>query len=163
MNSFATEPWLVIGFGNTLRQDDGAGPAVAERLAELEIPGLRAIACPLLSPELAEAVAQAGQVIFVDASAAGGPPLDWQPLEPAESPAIDGHALTPATLLALARHVYGRAPRSFVLAIAAHQLEFGENLSPGTFAAVDAAVCTVLGKVAPGAGRPAGAVGRPGR
>ena len=59
---------LVIGYGNTLRGDDGVGPRAAEAIATLALPGVRALVCPLLTPELAEAVSQAGVVIFVDAA-----------------------------------------------------------------------------------------------
>jgi hypothetical protein len=33
----------VIGYGNTLRGDDGIGPAVAEAVAALGLPGVRVI------------------------------------------------------------------------------------------------------------------------
>ncbi|HEY9173382.1 MAG TPA: hydrogenase maturation protease, partial [Verrucomicrobiae bacterium] len=53
---------LVIGYGNTLRRDDGIGPKVAEAVAELNLPGVRSLACPQLTPELAEPIAHAKRV-----------------------------------------------------------------------------------------------------
>ncbi|HZZ57758.1 MAG TPA: hydrogenase maturation protease [Opitutaceae bacterium] len=144
MKPGATDSWLVIGYGNTLREDDGAGPAVAEAIAERGAPGVRALACPQLSPEHAETVAAAGQVIFVDASAAGGAGIGWESLAPPAAATIDGHTLAPGTLLALARQVYGRAPPSFALTIPARRLGFGERLSPETQAGVDAAIRAIL-------------------
>ena len=40
---------LVIGYGNTLRQDDGVGPKTAEAIAALNLPGVTATTCDLLS------------------------------------------------------------------------------------------------------------------
>ena len=64
---------LVIGYGNTLRRDDGVGPHVAEAIAALALPGVEALVCPLLTPELAEAIARARRVVFVDAMVTAPP------------------------------------------------------------------------------------------
>ena len=61
--------FLVIGYGNTLRSDDGAGQRVAEKIGQWELPGVGALAVHQLTPELAENIAQADAVIFVDAVA----------------------------------------------------------------------------------------------
>ena len=58
---------LVIGYGNTLRSDDGVGPRVAMAVASREWPGFNAIAVQQLTPELAEPLAAAELAIFVDA------------------------------------------------------------------------------------------------
>jgi len=71
-----TVDYLIIGYGNTLRGDDGAGPRVAEVVAGWSLPNVRAISAAQLTPELAEALAGAEVVIFVDAQvsqAAGRP------------------------------------------------------------------------------------------
>src|ERR1043165_3956952 len=60
-------PLLVIGYGNELRGDDAAGPEVARSIAELQLPGVEVLVRPILTPELADNVAQAATVIFVDA------------------------------------------------------------------------------------------------
>ncbi len=57
---------LVIGYGSDLRGDDAAGLLADRRLARL---GFHAIAVHQLTPELAEQVAAARQVIFLDADA----------------------------------------------------------------------------------------------
>jgi hydrogenase maturation protease len=62
---------LVIGFGNTLRSDDGVGPRVASVVAGWGLPGVVAIAVHQLGPELAEPLAEAGRAFFVDARLAG--------------------------------------------------------------------------------------------
>ena len=120
---------LVIGYGNTLRRDDGVGPMVAEAVAELELPGVRTLACALLTPELAEPVSRAGMVIFVDAAVDAPREVQLRKLAPAESSQIMAHAASPATLLAVARDVFGHAPEAWWLTIPVEDLGIGETLS----------------------------------
>jgi len=120
---------LVIGYGNTLRRDDGVGPKVAEAVAALALPGVRALACPLLTPELAEPIARADTVIFVDAAVDAPREVRMRRLAPAASSQIMAHAASPATLLALARDVFGHAPEAWLLTIPAKDLGIGEQLS----------------------------------
>lgn len=121
---------LVIGYGNTLRGDDGVGPRAAEAIATLALPGVRALVCPLLTPELAEAVSLAGVVIFVDAAVDAPREVLMRPLVPAASSQVVAHAASPATLLALARDVYGRVPEAWWLTIPVADLGIGETFSP---------------------------------
>lgn len=57
---------IVIGYGNTLRSDDGAGQKVAEILASWHLPQVRSISVHQLTPELAAPIAEAELAIFVD-------------------------------------------------------------------------------------------------
>jgi hydrogenase maturation protease len=140
---------LVIGYGNTVRQDDQAGPLVAERIEARALPGVRTLVCAQLSPEHAEAVAQARAVVFVDALA--GPELEpgLRPVLPGESPQVTTHAAEPETLLALARDVFGNAPPAWLLTVPAERLGFGTDLSPRTRLGIEVAVAMV-GKLAGG-------------
>ncbi len=69
-NSPATagRDFLVIGYGNTLRGDDGVGPRVVEAIEKLNLPGVRTLVCQQLSPEYADPVSRAHTVVFVDAA-----------------------------------------------------------------------------------------------
>jgi hydrogenase maturation protease len=120
---------LVIGYGNTLRSDDGVGPRVAEAVEALQLPGVRTLSCGLLTPELADPIARAGRVIFVDAAIDAPAEVQLRPLSPAESSQIMAHAADPRTLLALARDVFGRAPEAYWLTIPVQNLGIGEQLS----------------------------------
>lgn len=115
---------LVIGYGNSLRGDDGAGPFVAKQL------GRGAIACHQLTPELAEPISQARRVVFVDAHA-GVPAgqIAVQPVRPRPAAAI--HRFDPESLLAWSQQLYGRAPQALLVGIGAESFELGESLSPG--------------------------------
>ena len=120
---------LVIGYGNTLRRDDGVGPGVAEAVTALALPGVRTLACPLLTPELAEAVSQAGVVVFVDAAVDAPREVQMRALAPAGSSQIMAHAANPATLLALARDVFGHAPEAWLLTVPVEDISIGEDFS----------------------------------
>jgi hydrogenase maturation protease len=121
---------LVIGYGNTLRGDDGVGPKVAEAVEALSLPGVRSLTCPLLTPELAEPVSQVSTVVFVDAAVDAPRDVQMRKLAPAASSQIMAHAASPATLLALARDVFGHAPEAWLLTIPVNELGVGEALSP---------------------------------
>ena len=126
----STAGLLVIGYGNTLRSDDGVGPRVADAVAALALPGVRALACPLLTPELADPISQARIAIFVDAAVDAPREIQMRKLAPADTSQVMAHAASPATLLALARDVYGRAPEAWWLTIPVEDLGVGEKLSP---------------------------------
>jgi hydrogenase maturation protease len=123
--------FLVIGYGNTLRGDDGIGPRVAEAVGHLRLPGVRTLICPLLTPELAGPISRAGTVIFVDAAVDAPNEVLWRNLEPNETSQIMAHAANPRTMLSLARDVFGRVPVAWWLTIPAVDLGFREDFSPG--------------------------------
>ena len=132
---------LLIGYGNTLRGDDGLGPHVAERLAADLIPPDRRVACHELVPELVVPVSEADLVVFVDAS------RDRRPGEiacariapvPAGPQVAFSHALTPATLLALARDLYAASPTAWLLSVGAAAFDYTEGLSPTVLATLPA-------------------------
>ena len=121
---------LVIGYGNTLRHDDGVGPRVAEAIEGLNLPGVRTLVCQQLSPEHAEPVARARRVIFVDAAVDKMDCVDFRKLVPGETSQLMAHAADPRTMLALARDVFGHAPEAWWLTIPVENIEIGEKLSP---------------------------------
>ena len=121
---------LVIGYGNTLRGDDGVGPRVAEAVAQLALPGVRTLVCPMLTPELADPISRAGKVIFVDAAVDAPNEVQWRKLEPNETSQLMAHAADPRTMLALARDVFGHTPEAWWLTIPAVDLSFREEFSP---------------------------------
>ena len=122
--------FLVIGYGNTLRGDDGVGPRVAEAIGKLNLPGVHALVCQQLSPEYADPVSRAHTVVFVDAAVDAPREVQLRKLEPGESSQLMAHAADPRTLLALARDVFGHAPQAWWLTIPAVKLDFSETLTP---------------------------------
>jgi len=139
---------LVIGYGNPLRRDDGAGPRVAEIIEQLRLPNVRTLTCHQLAPEHAAPVFRARRVVFVDAAVnhtdtdrADG--VQLRKLEPGATTQLLAHAADPRTLLALARDVFGRAPEAWWLTIPARHLGFGTDYSPATESGIRAAVSEV--------------------
>jgi hydrogenase maturation protease len=121
---------LVIGYGNTLRGDDGVGPRVAEAVGSLRLPGVRTLVCQQLSPELAAPISLSETVIFVDAAIDAPREVQLRPLEPGHSTQLMAHAADPRTMLALSRDVFGQVPRAWWLTIPAVKMEFSEDLTP---------------------------------
>lgn len=142
-----TLPILVIGYGNTLRRDDGAGVVVAEAVMAWGLPDVRAIARHQLTPELAADIADAEKVVFVDAVSPQQAQIEvaLHPLAlPDRGTALtDAHASNPESLLALASQLYQATPQAYLLTIPAKTFEFGETLSAQTQHHVDQALNTL--------------------
>jgi hydrogenase maturation protease len=138
-------PVLVLGYGNTLRRDDGVGVQVAERVAEdarLEpaIQAGRLIVSTVhqLTPELALDFAAASLVVLIDADMAELPGvIVVRELTAAGAsggaervaPGSSSHHVGALELLALARELVGAAPRAVSIGIGVTDLGLGEELS----------------------------------
>jgi hydrogenase maturation protease len=122
-------PVLIVGYGSTLRSDDGLGPRVAEAIGARELPNVEALACPQLTPELAEPISQASVVVFVDAAVDEPRQVRFQELDPKRGSQFAGHTSDPGSVLALAQDVFGRIPQAWLLRIPAENLELGEEFS----------------------------------
>jgi hydrogenase maturation protease len=138
---------LVIGYGNPLRQDDGFGWRVAERLQAAPChQDVVVLCCHQLTPELAEPISRCEQVIFVD-TRVGKPQgmLEWQQVScPMDEAVGMTHFTTPQALLALAEHLYGSAPKkAHLLTVRSTHLQHGEDLSPEVAQAVEEAVVQI--------------------
>jgi hydrogenase maturation protease len=140
---------LIIGYGNPLRGDDALGLRVADALAaipEIAIdPFIRIETVHQLTPELAETIADAELVIFIDATApfAGHAPgsLRCEEIGPApQSIETLGHHLTPSQVLAYASALFGAKPSAFVASVTAASFDYGATLSPAVNAAIPALV-----------------------
>jgi hydrogenase maturation protease len=129
-------PWvrcLILACGNTLRGDDGIGPFLCswaeERFAGER--GLRAVARQQWTPDLAQDIANAESVIFIDCSLdqdAGQ--LLLREIGASEPAVVSTHALGAAELLRLAQDLYDATPRRVcLLTIGAGSIELGEELS----------------------------------
>ena len=122
---------LVIGYGNTLRSDDGVGVWVADRIAALHLPGVDVKTCHQLFPELAADILPYDTVIMVDASADGEPmSVRKSFLLPAHLPSSN-HIISPEMLHQLACEMYGAAVDMHVFTVRGESFEFGSILSPG--------------------------------
>ena len=133
---------LVIGYGNPGRLDDGLGPAFAERVQALGLPGITAEADYQLNVEDAAEVARHALVLFADASRNGAAPFEITRLEARYAgPGFSSHSISAENLLGLAASLFKVSPRAYMLAIRGYAFDaFGEGLSPQALANLDAAV-----------------------
>ena len=135
---------LVIGFGNTLRTDDGAGIWTAERLSALLIPGVVVECTHQLSLDLLEDFASYDRIVFIDAAIDGKDVV----LEPVGKPDVEvppsAHHLTPADLLKTYSDLYGRQLDAYFCTIRGEEFEFGMELSRGTAMRAESALSLIV-------------------
>ncbi len=131
---------LVIGYGNDLRRDDGAGRVVAAAIDERALPGVTVRSVAQLTPELALEIAGRGRVVFVDADL-GVTELTTRPVTAGKpTVGIMTHHGDPASLLSLVATVGPLPEEATVISIPARELGLGFELSPATAHAVAEAV-----------------------
>jgi hydrogenase maturation protease len=142
-----TIPCLILACGNTLREDDGVGPWLAAWAAERFTDDVRVwvLARQQWTPELAEYVARAEAVIFVDSAvdSPGRDPISLRSIEAASS-SHAMHHFDSGELLTLAHDCYGAQPRkALLLTVSAHSMELREGLSKEVLTRLPAA-CKLL-------------------
>ncbi|OCQ98730.1 hydrogenase maturation protease [Nostoc sp. MBR 210] len=121
---------MVIGYGNDLRSDDGIGQRIADEIASWHLSAVKSLAVHQLTPELADALANAELAIFVDAYVPSESfDVQVQSLSPAVDHAIAGHTADPQSLLALTRILYGHCPPALWVTVPAVNFEFGDRFS----------------------------------
>lgn len=132
---------MILACGNTLRGDDGVGIWLAE-WAEKRFTGqlsARIVARQQWTPELAEDVAHAESVLFIDCSVDSAPgSISLTAVEPAASgQRLATHHQGAPELLALARELYNSLPcNAQLLTIGAGSTELGEVFSDQVTAAL---------------------------
>ena len=135
---------MVIGVGNPLRGDDGAGLAVVEdRIVETR--GVRVVAHPGEGSDLLRIWEGADAAVIVDAMASGGEPgtivrfdASREPLPAGAAGRPTGHSVGIAETIEMARAL-GRLPRDVVvLGVVGANFELGAGLSEPVAAALDA-------------------------
>lgn len=122
---------LLIGYGNPGRGDDALGPAFAEAIQALGVPGLKVEVDFQLNVEDAWAMKGYDLAIFADAAVKGAEPFFWREVQPADPAGFSSHAASPEGVLALARRLFDAKVRGFVLGIRGYEFdEFGAPLTP---------------------------------
>lgn len=146
--------YLIIGVGNTLRRDDGAGISLAEAVAGAMRARAKVVEIRLLQqllPEIAEEIGElrAQTVMIADCSAVADDgqqgsverllPLDEgrQGRLPSEGAEIGSHGLGAAALIELARRLYGFGGEAWLATVVGVDFGHGEGLSPATSRAID--------------------------
>lgn len=122
---------LIIGYGSPLRGDDAVGYLAAERLQETNTDReTEIVAVHQLTPELADPISRAAEVVFIDASVGGVPgQIGRRAIAPSTGRQPLTHYATPEGLLAAAQAVYGAAPPATLITVTVGSTELSESLS----------------------------------
>ncbi len=138
---------LVIGCGNLLAGDDGAGVEILRRLEEKGDCGCELRAVPGAGVELLECFEEADVILLLDAVLSGAAPgtlhllpLPWPGIEPRALSSLSSHGWGLAETLALQDALGGRAPGVMLLGVEVEAALPGACRSPAVEAAIDFAV-----------------------
>lgn len=143
---------LILACGNTLRSDDGVGPWLAAWAEERFAGGsaVRVIARHQWTPDLAEEIANAESVIFIDCAIDSAPgTVRVARVQPApEQAGFATHHSGAPELLALSEELYGSLPRNvLLLTVGAGSTDIGETFSEDVHAALPHACQTLAAAV----------------
>ncbi len=133
---------LVIGYGNTMRGDDGFGRYVIACLLQEEFgDNVTIIERHQLGLELAEDLSATDFVIFLDIHCSNtvGEQMCKRIAVDNTIPITFSHHLTPGTLLACTQAIYGIMPQAILISIGSNLFDHGSHLSPTVAALVEPA------------------------
>jgi hydrogenase maturation protease len=150
--------FLIVGVGNALRQDDGAGLALAEALRSALTEMGRATQIrqvQQLLPELAEEIGEIQPRILVIAdcrqAAEGSSEAEISRLDVPQDAAaapqgamLDSHRLTAHQLAVMAERLYGYAGDAWLATVPGEAFGHGQGMSRLTTEAIPRAVQTLL-------------------
>ena len=122
---------IVIGYGNSLRSDDGIGLEVARIVANWSLPHVRSLALPQLTPELAVDLAEVDLAIFVDACLSTETSMvELRSLKPTDSTNFKSHFSDPQGLLSLTQALFGNCPQAWWVLVPGVDFQLGDRLTP---------------------------------
>ena len=147
---------LIIGVGNEYRRDDGVGIEVARRIAALNLPQVRVMEHSGEGASLLECLAEADQVVLIDATQSGSTPGMLHFFDAATSPipgeffSYSTHAFSVAEAVELARTLRRLPNRLLIFGIEGSDFAYGLGLS----AEAQKAANTVVERIAEHLERP---------
>ena len=121
----------MLAWGNPGRLDDGLGPAFADLAAQWGFDSLTTDSGYQLHVEDAHEAARYRRGLFVDADRTCPEPFRMEKIEAGKSGiAFSSHSVSPESVLALARDLFGAEPEAWLVGIRGYEFdEFGERLS----------------------------------
>jgi hydrogenase maturation protease len=136
---------LIIGYGNEMRGDDGAGRRLADEVESWRLDGVKTLSLRQLNPEVAAALSGKQHVVFVDATPEASRRMETRLPAPetAEGRNATTHHCNPSRILTLARQINGSAPPATLITIPGERFGWEERLSPVASANLDAALDAV--------------------
>jgi len=146
----ALAPTLVLGVGNILLRDEGAGVRAVEALRAMDLPaGVEALDGGTLGADLVDLIAGRRRLIVIDTVRAGGPPgtlyrLSVEDLLRPDVPNVSLHQTGLLEALQMARHLGGTPDEVLIFGIEPQTIHFGLELSDAVRAALPHVVELVL-------------------
>jgi hydrogenase maturation protease len=130
---------LVVGYGNSLRSDDGVGIFIANRIAEANLGDVDIRTTQQLGPELVVDLARYDKIIFIDA-ASNGDKISVRRLSSEDNcSTASSHHMKPELLLELAQKIYQTRADAYVCTVRGECFEIGEQISDSVIKAAEEA------------------------
>ena len=129
------KPIVIVGFGNTLRTDDGFGQIVAQQLRSVlgDYPAVIIHQYTQLLPEHTELFRDARMVLFIDADRLQPGAIHFHVLPSQHTPETPSlplpHMMTAENLVRLAHAILPKPPRAYLLSAGGYSFDAGENLT----------------------------------
>ncbi len=114
---------LLIGYGNPGRRDDGLGPALANRLKQLELPSVVIDEDYQLNVEHAWDIANYDVAIFADAAIDSEQPFYFRQLSPSTPTHFSTHSVPPQAVLHLGQELFQASCDAYLLGIRGYEFE----------------------------------------
>lgn len=134
--TFARTPpleFVIIGYGNPQRRDDGIGPYIVDRLRPIfeHLKNVHLLARHQLEPDIIDSLKTADRLLFVDASAeALTEGRQWAEVRPElDTMPFLIHQVAPAFILGLLQSLYHRHPQTWTISVQGADFGFGTGLS----------------------------------
>jgi hydrogenase maturation protease len=144
---------IVIGIGNEMRGDDGAGPVVARRIGEANLPRVKVHTLHGDGAAIMDAFDRAAAVFLIDAVSSGSPPGTIHRIDagsrtlPTEFFHYSSHAFGLAEAVEMARVLGRLPPATIVFGIEGGSFASGEGLTPAVAEAARNVAETLLREV----------------
>lgn len=139
---------VVIGIGNSFRRDDGVGLAVAGRVAERNLPGVRVVAGISEPAAILDAWRGAARAVVVDAAAGDdsmpGRIRRWTAEDIGAAAVVSSHTLGLAQTCALGQALDQMPGELVVFTVETADTTHGVGLTPAVAAAVPNVVDAIL-------------------
>ncbi|MDX5420201.1 MAG: hydrogenase maturation protease [Hymenobacteraceae bacterium] len=131
MKKQEAEKTLLIGIGNSAREDDGLGWAFLGKVEKEALFEGDRLCKFQLNLEDAELISHYDKVVFVDASKSYSiKHFSFSQCIPDAGTGYSTHLLPPEGILYLCQQLYGQSPQAWTLAIKGYHWELKEGLSP---------------------------------
>jgi hydrogenase maturation protease len=124
---------LIIGYGNTMRGDDGVGWFAARALSATgDMFNMKSIVCQQLTPELAKDISESECTIFIDASIGECPGAVLIHTLSYDCILLQSmsHDINPEALLLLSFELYASRPVAYMITVEGESFDYEEKLSP---------------------------------